>query len=55
MKHMLADIKFQQNESLQQQKVFCNSCKKYASKLLEKTMKRWHLLGRMIIKFHKQF
>jgi hypothetical protein len=40
MKYMLADIKLQQNESVQQQYIFCNNCKKNASKMLEKTMKR---------------
>ena len=33
---MLADIKLPLNDSLQQQEVFYNSCKKYFSKLLEK-------------------
>ena len=37
--YKLAGIKLQQSENLQQQKLFCNNCKKYASNLLENTMK----------------
>jgi hypothetical protein len=37
---MLADMKLQQSISLQQQLIKCNSCNKYSSEKLEKTMKR---------------